>query len=85
MSYASGNGTTDRFATKLSGSTGDFMWAVGNGVWEGPDGNVDVSVDALNNVYITGYESIDTKAPGDSAYDKGQLVKRSIPRQLLLA
>ncbi len=74
--YASGNGTTDRFAVKMDGTTGAYIWAIAAGVWEGPDFNHCVTVDGANNIFLSGTLSIDDEGPGSSAYTAGPFVEK---------
>ncbi len=57
----------DRFVCKLD-PQGNFVWAKGSGVWQGPDENQGVGCDADGNILLSGYVSLPTVSPNNSAY-----------------
>lgn len=67
LAATNGNGTTDRFVVKLDGATGNFLWAIAEGIWESPDMNFTVATDAADNIYYTGYTGIAVEGSGSSA------------------
>jgi Secretion system C-terminal sorting domain len=56
-----------RFATKMNSTTGDFIWAIGDGMWQSTCGNYSVSTDAFDNIYLTGPLAVATEGTGSSA------------------
>ncbi|MBS1637908.1 MAG: T9SS type A sorting domain-containing protein [Bacteroidetes bacterium] len=74
--HSVGNSLNDRLVLKINGSTGAFIWAFGSGIWQGPDENYDIAVDAQNNIYMSGSLSYATQGPNTSTYVKQQFVEK---------
>jgi hypothetical protein len=57
----------DRIVCKLD-SNGIFVWAKGDGVWQGADDNESVAADDTGNIYLSGYVAVPTNGPNNSNY-----------------
>lgn len=71
-----GSSFWDRFICKLNGSTGSYMWAIGEGIWQGPDVAYNLSSDSQNNIYVSGLENIAPDEMATTCYDYHFLEKR---------
>lgn len=59
---------SDRIVCKMD-TQGHFVWAKGEGVWQGPDDNESVAVDDTGNIYLGGYLSRPTVSPVNTNYN----------------